>query len=68
MKLPSWFRKLLKQDPPPAVVSKGKMICIDCGRQVHKRERYTIVAVKHRSCTDTKLVGQQSFPAKGVSE
>lgn len=32
--------------------------CIDCGAKIHRFDRYTIVAVKHRDCHDTKLAGQ----------
>lgn len=50
--------------PKPPQVVKVKMRCVDCGKAVHKRERFQIVSVKHKDCHDPKLVGQKSLEGK----
>jgi hypothetical protein len=45
---------------------EGKLCCSDCGCQIHRHERYTILAAKHRDCTDKRLVGQMSLPARVI--
>lgn len=42
----------------------GRLRCEDCGCNIHRRERYEILAAKHRDCKDKKLVGQTSMPAR----
>lgn len=58
MTLFNWLRNL-RRKPEPA--PKGKLCCIDCGRGIHRHERYTILSAKHRDCGDPKLVGQTSL-------
>lgn len=63
MKLINWLIRVgvLPERAPKA--PKGKLCCIDCGRGIHKHDRYQILAAKHRDCGDPKLVGQASLPA-----
>ncbi len=61
MRLFAWLRNLRKPLPSP----RGRLCCSDCGCPIHKYDRYTITAVKHKNCMDKKMVGQESFPAKG---
>jgi hypothetical protein len=59
VKLFDWLVKVgvLRAPKPP----KGKLCCIDCGRGIHKHERYQIIAAKHRDCGDPKMIGQASL-------
>lgn len=59
-KLLADYHVIPKSDPTP-----GKLCCSQCGRPLHRFDRFTITAVKHRSCTDPKLVGQTSLPSEG---
>ena len=59
MKLFTWLRNFHKSPKP---TPKGKLCCAECGRSIHKHDRYQILTAKHRDCMDTKLVGQQSLP------
>jgi hypothetical protein len=49
-----------------ASVERGRLRCDHCQRNIHRHDRYVIVKAVHRDCSDPKLVGQQSFPAKEV--
>ncbi len=42
----------------------GKMCCEECGGRIHRHDRYKILAAKHLDCSDPKLVGQTSMPAR----
>jgi hypothetical protein len=41
--------------------AKGRLCCERCQRNIHRHDRYVIVAVQHKVCSDPKMVGQQSF-------
>lgn len=58
LKFITWFRSLRAK---PKISPKGKLCCIDCGRRIHRHDRYQILAAKHRDCGDPKLVGQASL-------
>jgi hypothetical protein len=45
-----------------AIPPRSKMECVDCGCLVRKHDKYKILAVKHVSCLDSRLVGQKSLP------
>lgn len=44
--------------------SGNKLRCSDCGCQIHRYERYTIIEARHRNCRDPKQVGQQIMPGR----
>lgn len=50
------FRKKDSTSKKPRV-----MICADCGRPVHKHDRYRIISVVHIDCDDPKMVGQRNL-------
>ncbi len=41
---------------------KGKLFCADCGRAIHKSHKYKVLSVRHTSCGDPKLNGQDLLP------
>lgn len=44
-----------------ARTANGKLCCEHCHRPIHRHDRYTIVKVVHKNCSDPKLVGQKSL-------
>ena len=44
---------------------KRHLVCSECERNIHRHERYTIIAVKHRDCLDRRQVGQMILPSDG---
>lgn len=62
MRIPKWFRRFRKPRPVPP---KAKLFCEECGRPVHRHDKYRIIKVRHIDCMDPKQVGQMSLPAKG---
>lgn len=62
MKFINWIRSFRVRRQNHA--APAKLICEDCGCQIHRHERYKIVRARHRDCKDKKLVGQQSIPAR----
>lgn len=58
----SFIRSLRR---PSKQASKGHLVYSECERNIHRHERYTIIAVKHRDCADRRQVGQMSLPSDG---
>lgn len=58
MKFTAMIRELFKVKAIP----KGKLRCIDCGRHIHRNDKYKVLTVQHISCLDPKMVGQTSIP------
>jgi hypothetical protein len=58
MKLFDWLKKRLAGESPVKPGS-GKLCCSECHGQIHRHDRYVILAARHRDCGDPKMVGQR---------
>jgi hypothetical protein len=56
------FQALLRELFKVKAIPKGKLRCADCGRHIHRHDKYKVLAVQHISCLDPKNVGQTSLP------
>ena len=53
--------------PPAPQPARGPLRCADCGRPLHRHEKYILVSFRHKSCADRRLTGQLSIEDSHVS-
>jgi hypothetical protein len=44
-----------------AIERDGRMFCSDCGRAIHRGERFKVLSAQHNDCVDPKQVGQMAI-------
>lgn len=61
----SWLRRFARRVRVVGDMKRarrtGKLCCENCGRNLHKFDKYVITSTKHISCADPKMVGQESL-------
>ncbi len=55
-----WFtgRSKTEKIPTVAKLKGGQMFCLDCGRAIHRGDRFKIIGVRHVDCLDPRRMGQ----------
>lgn len=60
-----WLRALYPWIVRDSTKRPGRGLrCEDCRARIHKHDKYTVLAARHKDCRDPQLAGQQSLPLK----